>query len=311
MAEAFLQRFDNLTVWQRGDERAPHKPLLALWAIGQCLQGRSRLIEYDEIHQALRVLLTAFGPPRKNYKPQEPFWRMQKDRIWEVPHADRVPVQPNGSVAPTILRQQRVQGGFPSPLYEAFRNDHALAFMIARQLADAHFPETMHSAVLEATLGEHAFLATSSESSTVDGEWSPLLTSSYKRRLRNPKFRNQVLEQYGHRCAVCAYCFEFPPGHWPALEAAHIKWHSHRGPDAPENGISLCVLHHELFDWGIYSIEPESLNVVVANAALAQVPESPVAKLHGAPLQVVPDHVSDRPAAKNLIWHKQNVFRGG
>ncbi|MFM0136953.1 hypothetical protein PQQ62_13040 [Caballeronia grimmiae] len=33
---SILQRFYALKVWQRGDERAPHKPLLALLALGAC-----------------------------------------------------------------------------------------------------------------------------------------------------------------------------------------------------------------------------------------------------------------------------------
>ncbi len=310
MAEDLLQHFNKLTVWQRREERAPHKPLLALWAIGQCLQGRSRLIEYDAIHKALLVLLRTFGPPRKSNKPQEPFWRMQRNHIWEVTQADRVPQQSNGSVSPSSLRQLNVLGGFPLPLYEIFRNDRPRALMIAQQLVDAHFPETMRSAVLEATLGEHALDSTSSTSTISDGEYSPLITSTLTRRNRNPKFRKQVLRQYSYKCAICSYSFEYPTGHWPALEAAHIRWHSHKGPDAIENGLSLCVLHHELFDWGIYTIEPESLNVVVANVILEQVPESPVADLHRMPLRVLPALGSDRPATRHLTWHTRNVFRG-
>ena len=32
--ETLLAKFENLQVWSAGDQRAPHKPLLALWAIG-------------------------------------------------------------------------------------------------------------------------------------------------------------------------------------------------------------------------------------------------------------------------------------
>jgi putative restriction endonuclease len=36
------ERFNSITVWKRGGERAPHKPLLALYAIGRVLRGLSR-----------------------------------------------------------------------------------------------------------------------------------------------------------------------------------------------------------------------------------------------------------------------------
>ena len=309
MTKALLQQFDSLNVWQRNDSRAPHKPLLALWAIGQCLQGGSRLAEYGVIHDAMVGLLRSFGPPRKNDKPQEPFWRMQKDRVWEVTRAEEVPVQANGSVSPANLRRLNVLGGLPAALYDAFRHDRALALTIAQRLVDAHFPATMRSAVLEATLGDHA--ADMGEPSTAQDTYvhSPLLGSAVARRGRSPVFRRLVLETYAHQCAVCNYSFEFPAGHWPALEAAHIKWHSHRGPDHSTNGLSLCVLHHELFDWGIFTIEPDTLNIRISGTILEQASDSPVTSLHGKPIQVIPKSGSDRPATQFLKWHHRNVFR--
>jgi HNH endonuclease len=32
------------------------------------------------------------------------------------------------------------------------------------------------------------------------------------------------------------------------IEAAHVKWFSHGGPDVVANGLSLCSLHHKAFD---------------------------------------------------------------
>ena len=309
MSKSLLQNFDKLTTWQRRDERAPHKPLLALWAIGQCLRGRSRLVEYDVIHRALLPLLQTFGPPRKTYKPQEPFWRMQKNQVWEVSQAYRVPEQSNGSVSPSSLRQLNIRGGFPSVLYSTFRRNPNLAKSIAQQLVDAHFPETMRLAVLEATLGDHAFDEVSAATPRSNVRYSPLIASILERRRRNPKFRRNVLRKYDYKCAVCSYAFEFPSGYWPALEAAHIKWHSHRGPDTSENGLSLCVLHHELFDWGIFTVQPKSLYISVATTILQQVPDSDITSLHGIPLQVIPKRSSDRPASEYLDWHMRNVFR--
>ena len=48
--EQIIQKFQNLNVWKRKGERAPHKPLLALYAIGKLLRGEDRLMSYsDEI----------------------------------------------------------------------------------------------------------------------------------------------------------------------------------------------------------------------------------------------------------------------
>ncbi|MFP4350262.1 MAG: restriction endonuclease, partial [Desulfococcaceae bacterium] len=68
------QKFSNLTLWKRGGERAPHKPLLALYALGRVLRNEDRFIPYQEVDRKLTRLLQEFGPDRKSYNPQYPFW---------------------------------------------------------------------------------------------------------------------------------------------------------------------------------------------------------------------------------------------
>src|SRR5436309_3995253 len=36
---SILDRFDDLSVWKQGDQRAPHKPLLVLYALGRWQQS--------------------------------------------------------------------------------------------------------------------------------------------------------------------------------------------------------------------------------------------------------------------------------
>jgi putative restriction endonuclease len=38
---AVLRQFDQLNVWSRGDQRAPHKPLLVLYALGRWSRGET------------------------------------------------------------------------------------------------------------------------------------------------------------------------------------------------------------------------------------------------------------------------------
>ncbi|WP_428100521.1 phosphorothioated DNA-binding restriction endonuclease [Candidatus Rariloculus sp.] len=308
-ATAILRHFNGLTVWQRRHERAPHKPLLALWAIGRCLRGCARLVDYKTVHTELGALLKKFGPSRQNYKPQEPFWRMQKDGIWQVPSAEQVRVQSNGSVAPTELRKLGIVGGLTTPIHELFRRDSAKALEVAHLLLDAHFPETLHRAILEETIGDCLFDTNRVADSKVELDKSELLKSTYVRRRRNPKFRRKILETYAFRCAVCEFSLEFPNGTWPALEAAHIMWHSCLGPDDTNNGISLCVVHHELFDWGAFTILPDSLRVVVSRALLRRKSRDSIRQFHGSPLSVSAKHTDDRPADAFLNWHARNVFK--
>jgi hypothetical protein len=73
--DALVQKFRDLNVWRRGDERAPHKPLLALYALGQVQSGAERLIPFDQLEGPLERLLEDFGPPRKSPHPELPFYR--------------------------------------------------------------------------------------------------------------------------------------------------------------------------------------------------------------------------------------------
>jgi hypothetical protein len=38
--ETILSKFDDLNTWKQGDQRAPHKPLLVLYALGRWQQGK-------------------------------------------------------------------------------------------------------------------------------------------------------------------------------------------------------------------------------------------------------------------------------
>ena len=60
--EVIIQKFATLSLWQRSGQRAPHKPLLVLYAIGKLLRGEERLIPYSEIDEKLGNLLEEFGP---------------------------------------------------------------------------------------------------------------------------------------------------------------------------------------------------------------------------------------------------------
>ena len=78
----------------------------------------------------------------------------------------------------------------------------------------------------------------------------------------------RVLLAYEHRCCVCG--FDLRIGSVSAgLEAAHIQWHNAGGPDVEANGLSLCALHHKLFDLGVFTLEPDSLRIVFSRHAIA------------------------------------------
>jgi putative restriction endonuclease len=75
------ERINNLSKWKKGDQRAPHKPLLILFALVQLQAKKPRFISYEVTKEKLAELLREFGPLRKSYHPEEPFVRLRRDGI--------------------------------------------------------------------------------------------------------------------------------------------------------------------------------------------------------------------------------------
>jgi putative restriction endonuclease len=51
-ADSFLTRFEELNIWRQGDQRAPHKPLLILYALGRWQEGKVE-VTFKEAEQQL------------------------------------------------------------------------------------------------------------------------------------------------------------------------------------------------------------------------------------------------------------------
>ncbi len=71
------------------------------------------------------------------------------------------------------------------------------------------------------------------------------------RKIRDARFRANVLRAYSHRCCVCGIQLDL-------LDAAHIIPVEHeRGTDEIKNGLSLCALHHRAFDHALITVRPD------------------------------------------------------
>lgn len=288
--DAIAARFASLQTWQRGDQRAPHKPLLALYALGRLSRGGGGLIPYAEVDAALGDLLREFGPDRRTLHPEYPFWRMQRDGIWEV--RSRVPLRARtGSTDPSRLELLRgdSEGGFPPGIEAALRSDPALVRDVAHTLLDAHFPASLHEDVLAAV-------------------GLDLTETVRRRRTRDPAFRSRVLVAYEQRCAVCGFDVRLG-GAQIGLDAAHIQWHQAGGPDTVENGLALCALHHKLFDRGAFTLTL-SFHVALSERVHGSTGfDTHLLAFHGRPLRS-PQSPRYLPAAQFLEWHRSEVFQG-
>jgi putative restriction endonuclease len=77
-------------------------------------------------------------------------------------------------------------------------------------------------------------------------------------------FRAAVLEAYLAECCICGFSLRLMDG-LIGVDAAHIRWHAHGGPNEVHNGLALCALHHRLFDHGAITVR-EDLRVRVARS---------------------------------------------
>ena len=246
------------------------------------------MVSYKEARHELADLLQSYGPPRKRAHPEDPFWRLRLDEVWEVPGADRISVTASGGAHVSSLLKQNAHGGFPKEIYDALRGDEDLAVRIACSLLDANFPSTRHEAVLQGV--------------GIDSRFEYI-----RRRSRNREFSDTVLTAYGHQCAVCEFAVRLkndPIG----LEAAHIRWHCEQGPDLIRNALSLCALHHRLFDAGAFTLSREC-RILVSGQVTGRGSDETLGRFQSKEI-VLPEDDKDVPGPRFLKWHHRNVFQG-
>lgn len=297
----FLSQLEKLRVWKRGDERAPHKPLLLLHALARIERGQNRVMSFEEVKEPLEELLREFGPTRQQVHAEYPFWRLQNDGIWEVEWPPTLRVRERRKVDPSAasLLREGVGAGFIPEVQQLLESDPVLRRKAAALLLARCYPSTYHEDIL-ATVGLEA-----------ETEWETV-----ERRVRDPTFRQRVLDAWDRRCGICS--FDVTLGAAPlALDAAHIRWKQYRGPDTEGNGIALCALHHRLFDRGAFTLVPATgreagdlPRVAVSDKARGDRGiRFALLDFHGVVLQG-PREERYRPAEEHLTWHRREVFQG-
>jgi putative restriction endonuclease len=242
------------------------------------------------VDRDLKRLLFQFGPTRQSYHPEYPFWRLQNDGIWQVPGGKWLKIRKGSTDArKSELLRHNVHGGFTQEVYSQLAADNKLFAEIVKDILEANFPGSIHEDILQAV------------GIDIEGEEALL-------RRRDPLFRERVLRAYEYRCAVCG--FDVRLGDClVGVEAAHIKWWQAGGPDSEVNGITLCSLHHKLFDCGAFSLT-DSMQIRVSERAHGSTGfREWLMAFHGKQMRP-PQRPSYYPKAQYVDWHIKEVFKG-
>ena len=290
-----LTRIKKIRVDSRYGRRSPHKPLLLLLAIGRHWKGYDRQATFDDIEGDLNRLIRRFGLPESRENAYHPFWHLRNDGLWQIDRPELVRMTSAGHAYISDLREHSIRGGLSPDFLSLVERAPDVAWRIVRTLLNDYFPQSLHEDILvDVGLGGRIGLS----------EWP---APNLKNEGRDRGFREVVLGAYKSRCAVCELdvrVYEQPIG----VEAAHIKWHSAKGPAELENGVALCVLHHKFFDSGLFTVLSD-LTVMVGGIAVGDSVEDSLNKYGGSVLAVIPDCPDQRPGTRYLEWHRRAVFK--
>lgn len=288
-SQVWVERVGSVGRYGTADRRAPYKPLLLLWVIGRKANGQPTRISFSEAEEPLRALLDKHRFAKSDPKPQDPFVYLGSDReLWRVETAsgdDVTTMRQDTKSKVSFLRGQGVTGRF-APVFDKALEDTELRSQIVNELLTA-FPETLHREVLEEVGLAHAVALVPPK--------------------RDPAFRGTVLLAYENTCAFCGFDGSLR-GVAVAIDAAHVKMRSFNGPDDPDNGIALCVLHHRLFDRGAMGLD-EDLRMLVSQHMIVREgrTQMPVTSLVGRPMRR-PQAAYHPPDINYVNWHYENVF---
>ena len=281
--------------------RAPHKPLLLLWLFGRFAASGSTVTSYAEAEEPVSALINSYGPPvataaAARRRAAMPFIHLERE-IWELRDASGAEIGPRVPESGPWLTGHGAVGRL-RPTVEQLLVDPGTLAAAARLLLDLHFTPGLSGMICDAVGLDLAVLE-------LAGSTGVAVT---RRSVRRAGFAEEVLRAYAYQCAMCG--FDGALGRNPVgIEAAHVRWHSQAGPDVVANGLSLCALHHALFDLGVLGLTPErrirvsdlyvarseagrGIGLLAGTALIAPMPGQPAVEL---------DHIG---------WHGRQVFKG-
>jgi putative restriction endonuclease len=235
-------------------------------------------------------LLREYSPTGSALHPEYPFFHLQSDGLWQV----NPPITTASGRSPSAkqMRVADVVGSLPHGMVTALQRDPLLFGAIVRHLLNYNFEPSLHDDICAmAGLDLKAL------------QIGPPLETN-----RDRAFRDDVLAAYEYQCAVCGFEGRIK-SQAVGLEAAHVRWWASGGPDAVENSLCLCSLHHKLLDTGVLGLTQDH-RVLVSKyfVARSEIGQRMVLDFVGRSL-LEPQRGQPRVLADYIRWHGTQVFK--
>lgn len=126
--------------------------------------------------------------------------------------------------------------------------------------------------------------------------------------VRSGLFKRYIPQLYQDTCAMTGMRMR-STFKYNFIDACHIVPFAVTHDDRVTNGIALCPNLHRAFDRGLVSVGEDYTIIVSAHIdELADHPYS-LSKLNGKSI-LLPEVNRYYPSQENLVWHRENVFKG-
>lgn len=315
----YVHAFSKL---RRGNEDAPHKPILLLSVINLYEAG---LVESNRIY--ITPILVAFFRDNwlalvKTEHAQRfplPFFHLnnEKSNFWHlIPNA--------GSevwlASKTAIRNFEALKKAVAYAQIDFELHHFLQQEETRDifkitLLETYFPDRSSNSI--GGLGgfytneiKHQILTDSSEQYAKRNEWLQKTMSADEfledRFVRSGFFKRTVPEVYQNTCCISGLRIDATT-EVALIDACHIIPFSISQNDTISNGICLCPNLHRAFDRGLITVN-DRYEVVVSNSFIESNSSYSIRQFEGKKI-LLPDQQAFLPKIENFWWHQKNVFK--
>lgn len=136
-----LEKFSQLNVFAQNHQRAPHKPLLLLYALARLQSDHQTEITFSEADDNVTPLINAYRPwKRSKTSVGYPFSKLANDTdpVWWFENAPGV-MGAGGNLKVAVAKSKNIKAGFTKEVLEEFEKKPQLIDNAAMILLNKHF----------------------------------------------------------------------------------------------------------------------------------------------------------------------------